>query len=159
MSLRNVALVLNVFGVSQSHITVWRDLQEQTKLLEKQRRWQKDRGLGLDGAYPPGWGKKQPVLIAVDLANGLPAALAQTDESNPQAVRRFLEPLVKRLGVSAIVTDDLASLGVLDEVKTSLDELPPEGSRGLFERWKQILGRDAVGNTPDRIRFDLVNEI
>jgi hypothetical protein len=29
--------------------------------------------------------------------------------ANPQAVRRFLEPLVKDLGVSVIVTDDLAS--------------------------------------------------
>jgi hypothetical protein len=36
-------------------------------------------------------------------------AIGQIDESNPQAVRRFLEPLVQRLGVSVIVTDDLAS--------------------------------------------------
>jgi transposase-like protein len=31
------------------------------------------------------------------------------DEKDPQAVRRFLEPLVQRLGVSVIVTDDLSS--------------------------------------------------
>jgi hypothetical protein len=48
-------------------------------------------------------------LIAVDLGSGQPVALGQVDEANPQAVRRFLEPLVQRLGVSVIVTDDLAS--------------------------------------------------
>ena len=31
------------------------------------------------------------------------------DEIDPQAVKKFLEPLVQRLGVSVIVTDDLAS--------------------------------------------------
>ena len=31
------------------------------------------------------------------------------DEANPAAVRRFLEPLIQRLGVSVIVTDDLQS--------------------------------------------------
>jgi IS1 family transposase len=36
------------------------------------------------------------------------------DESTPQAVGRWLEPLVKRLGVSVIVTDDLASFRVFD---------------------------------------------
>jgi len=36
------------------------------------------------------------------------------DESNPQAVGRWLEPLVKRLGVSVIVTDDLASFRIFD---------------------------------------------
>ncbi len=54
-------------------------------------------------------GKKQPVLIAVDMGIGQPVAIGQIDESNPQAVCRFLEPLVQRLGVSAIVTDDLTS--------------------------------------------------
>jgi transposase-like protein len=179
LSLRNVALILDVFGVSLSHMSVWRDLQEQANLLIQKRKWQKVRVLGLDGAYPLGWGKKQPVLIAVDLGNGQPVAIAKVDESNPNAVRRFLEPLVQRLGVSVIVSDDLASfrvvadklglehqvcqfhlrrwvgltlhelretlpekfLGVLDEVKTLLDELPPEGSRRLFELWKQIPGR------------------
>jgi len=87
-------------------MSVWRDNQEQSEHLEGQRRWQGVRVLGLDGAYPPlGWGKKRPVLIAVDLGNGVPVAIGQVDESNPQAARRFLEPLVQRLGVSVIVTD------------------------------------------------------
>lgn len=109
LSLRGVAIVLSMFGVNLCHMTVWRDLQEQAKLLEKRRRWQPVRVLGLDGAYPLGWGKKQPVLIAVDLGEDQPVAIGYVDESNPQAVRRFLEPLVQRLCVSVIVTDDLFS--------------------------------------------------
>jgi len=109
LSLRGVATALAAFGVSLSHMSVWRDNQEQSEQLEKQRRWQGVRVLGLDGAYPLGWGKKRAVLIAVDLGNGVPVAIGQVDESNPQAVRRFLEPLVQRLGVSVIVTDDLVS--------------------------------------------------
>jgi transposase-like protein len=179
-------------------MTVWRDLQEQASLLDQRRRWQKVRVLGLDGAYPLGWGKKQPVLIAVDLGNGQPVAIGQIDESNPQAVRRFLEPLVQRLGVSVIVTDDLASFrkvaeklglehqicqfhlrrwvgltlhelretvpdkyqGVLDEVKVLLNELPPEGSRRLFELWKQIpghrIGQSGPRSPLEQLRYLLI---
>lgn len=176
MSLRGVAMFLSAIDVTVSHMTVWRDLQEQAKLLEKRRRWQSVRVLGLDGAYPLAKGGKRSVIVAVDLGNGQPVALGRVDESNPEAVRRWLEPLVKRLGVSVIVTDDLASyrvvaeklelehqvcqfhvrrwvgrtlyelretvpkewLWVLDEVGGLLSELPPEGSRRLFELWKQI---------------------
>jgi len=51
---------------------------------------------------------------AYDLGHGQPVAIGQVDESNPQAVGRWLEPLVKRLGVSVIVTDDLASFRIFD---------------------------------------------
>jgi transposase-like protein len=176
LSLRGVSTALAVFGVSLSHMSVWRDNQEQSELMEQRRRWQGVRVLGVDGVYPLGWGKKRAVLIAVDLGNGVPVAIGQVDESNPQAVRRFLAPLVQRLGVSVIVTDDLVSfrpvanqLGleqqicqfhlrrwvsnalrelqenlsqewwwVLDEIRRLLAELPPEGSRRLFELWKQV---------------------
>jgi hypothetical protein len=176
MSLRNVQLALSVFGAKISHMTVWRDLQEQGNMVKKRRKWQKVRVLGVDGAYPLIKGRKKSTLICVDLGNGQPVAVGQIDEANPRAVRRFLEPLVKRLGVSVIVTDDLVSYRkvaekldlehqicqfhvrrwvgkalwelresvpeewqwVLDEIKTLLAELPPEGSRRLFELWKQI---------------------
>jgi hypothetical protein len=46
----------------------------------------------------------------------------------PHAVRRWLESLVKRLEV-------------LKEVKTLLAELPPQGSKSLFELWKRISER------------------
>lgn len=187
MSLRGVTTFMAAFGVSVSHMTVWRDLQEQAKIMEKRRRWQPVRVLGVDGMYPLGKGRKRPVLIAVDLGNGQPVAIGKVDESNPQAVKRWLEPLVKRLGVSVIVTDDLASfrvvaeklevehqvcqfhvrrwvgralyelretvpkdwLWVLDEVDGLLEELPLEGSRRLFELWKQIPERQ-VGQSGER---------
>jgi hypothetical protein len=37
------------------------------------------------------------------------------DEHDPQAVRKWLEPLVQRLGVSVIVTDDLLSYHLVAE--------------------------------------------
>lgn len=109
LSLRGVRLALSAFGLKLSHMSVWQDVQEQANLLGKRRQWQGVRVLGVEGAYPLLQGKKRPELIAVDLGNGRPVAIAQVDEANPQAVKRFLEPLVQRLEVSVIVTDDLAS--------------------------------------------------
>jgi len=63
----------------------------------------------VDGAYVRGWGKTQPVLVAVDMGTGEPVTVGYMDEKDPQAVKQFLEPLMQRLGVSVIVTDDLAS--------------------------------------------------
>ena len=83
MSLRGVATFLSAFGVQVSHMTVWRDIQEQTKLLEKRRRWRPLRVLGVDSVYPLEKVKKSPVLIAVDLGNGQPVAIGKVDESDP----------------------------------------------------------------------------
>jgi hypothetical protein len=96
-------------------MTVWRDIQEQAKLLEKHRRWQPVRVLGLDGVYPLGKGEKKPVLVAVDLGNGQPVDIGKVDESNPHAVRRWLELLVKRLGGTVLVAHDLLSFRVVAE--------------------------------------------
>ena len=198
MSLRGVAVALSWFDVQLCHMSVWRDLQEQANKLEHRYRWQPVRVLGVDGMYPLVKGEKRPVIVAVDLGNGQPMAIGRVDESNPYAVKRWLEPLVKRLGVSVIVTDDLNSfrvvaekleverqvcqfhlrrwvgrdlyelretvpkewLWVLDEVKSLLDELPPEGSRRLFELWKLIPERRAGRNQPrsplDKLRYLLI---
>jgi hypothetical protein len=102
MSLRSTVLALTPFGVQLSHLSVWRDMQEQADLLKKRRQWQKVRVLGVDGAYPRLKGKKPATLIAVDLGTGQPIAIGRVDEANPQAVRRFLAPLVQRLaGISS----------------------------------------------------------
>ena len=70
LSLRGVVTALSVHGVKLSHMSVWRDLQEQAGQLEKQRHWQAVRVLGLDGAYVHGWTTGYLVLIAVDLGRG-----------------------------------------------------------------------------------------
>lgn len=198
LSYRGVAGVFAVFGVGIAAMTAWRDVQEQAGLLRRKRNWQKVRVLGVDGAWVLGWGKKQGVMVAVDLGTGQPVSIGHIDEKDPQKVRRWLEPLVKRLGVSVLVTDDLASykgmaeqlglehqicqfhvrrwvgrtlheleetlpedwVGVLAEVKTLIEELPPEGSQRLFELWKAIperrAGRDQPLSPLDLLRLLLI---
>jgi transposase-like protein len=177
-------------------MTVWRDLQEQGKLLKKRREWQGVRVLGVDGAYPLMKGKKEPTIIAIDLGSGQPVAVGKLDEANPEAVKRFLEPLIQRLQVGVIVTDDLNSyrkvaeklgveqqvcqfhvrrwvglalhelkhslpeewLWVLDEIKKLLAELPPGGSKRLFELWK-LIPEKRMGQTGERTPLEQLRYI
>jgi hypothetical protein len=88
-------------------MSAWRDVQEAAGNLKRQRMWKPVRVLGLDRAYVLGWGEKRAVIVAADLGEGEPVAIGYVDEHNPDALRRWLEPIVKRLGVSVIVTDDL----------------------------------------------------
>jgi transposase-like protein len=109
LSYRGIAAVFAVFGVAIGRMSAWGDVQEAAEQLKRRRIWKPVRVLGLDGAYVLGWGQKQPVMVAVDLGEGDPVAIGYLDEHNPEAVRRWLEPIVKRLGVSVIVTDDLVT--------------------------------------------------
>ena len=113
LSHRRVALILSGLGVGLSHTSVWRDVQAEADTRQSLKRWKSVRMLGVDGAYVLGWGEKRPVLVAVDLGDGQVVALGQIDEHDPQAVQRFLEPLVQRLGVSVIVTDDLLTYRIV----------------------------------------------
>jgi transposase-like protein len=112
MSYRGLSSFLSVW-VKLGRMSIWRDVQQRAKQLEKERHWKPVRVLGLDGAYVRGWGKIQPVLIAVDMGTGQPVTVGYVDEKDPQAVKKFLEPLMQRLGVSVIVTDDLLSYRVV----------------------------------------------
>jgi len=102
-------LVLGGLGISLSHMSVWRDVQVQAEHRKQQTQWKGVRVLGLDGAYVLGWGEKRPVLVAVDLGTGEPIALGYVNEYDPQAVRRWLQPLVQQHGITVLVTDDLFS--------------------------------------------------
>jgi len=106
--------------VGIDHMTAWRDVQERAKQLRQKQMWKKVRVLGVDGAYVRGMGKTQPVVVAVDLGSGEPVSIAYIDEAKPNAVKRWLGPLVKQLGVSVIVTDDLV------HYKTVADQLDLE---------------------------------
>jgi transposase-like protein len=115
LSTRSIGSVFAAFGVSIGRMTVWRDVQKEAERLKRKRIWEPVRVMGLDGAYVRGWGKKQPVLVAVDLGDGQPVTIGYINEKDPRAVRRWLEPLVKRLGVSVIVTDDLVAYRIVAE--------------------------------------------
>jgi len=199
MSYRGVSRYMSGFGVKLGRMSIWRDVQERAKELKRERHWKPVRVLGIDGAYVRGWGETQPVLVAVDMGTGEPVTVGYVDEKDPQAVRKFLEPLVQRLGVSVIVTDDLFSykqvadaldleqqvcqfhlrrwvgrtlhelkdtlppewLGVIEETKTLIEELPIQGDRRLVELWRQIpetrQGRKGSELSPlDQLRFLLV---
>jgi len=176
LSYRKLTIVFEAFGVSISHMSAWRDAQEIAQALKRSKCWKSVRVMGLDGAYVRGMGKTNPVLITVDLGTGKPVEIGYVNERDPQAVRKWLEPIVKRLGVTVIVTDDHSSfrvvaeqlglehqvcqfhvrrwvgrglkqlretvpkeyLWVVEEVKQLIDELPPDGSRRLFELWKEV---------------------
>lgn len=109
MSYRGQVRYLSGFEVVLGRMSIWRDVQERARQLRQERKWKPVRVLGVDGAYVKGWGETQPVLVTVDMGTGDPVEVGYVDEKDPQAVRKFLEPLVQRLGVSVIVTDDLAS--------------------------------------------------
>ena len=107
LSHRGVSTILSGLRIALCPMTVWRDAQEQEQKLRRHNEWKPVRVLGLDGAYVQGWGEKRPVLVAVDLGEGQPVAVGYVDEHDPLAVQRWLEPLVQKMGVSVIVTDDL----------------------------------------------------
>jgi len=107
------ARTVSGLGIGLCAMSVWRDAQEQAEKLGKQNQWKPVRVLGVDGEYVLGWGEKRPVMVAVDLGEGQPVAVGYVDEHDLQAVRRWLEPIVQRMGVSVIVTDDLALYRVL----------------------------------------------
>jgi len=113
MSYRGVSSILSGLGIVLCPMTVWRDAQEQEAKLRRQNQWRPVRVLGLDGAYVLGWGEKRPVLVAVDLGAGQPVAVGYVNECDPQAVQRWLEPLIQCMGVRVIVTDDLAAYKVV----------------------------------------------
>lgn len=113
MSYRKVSTILSGLGIVLCTMTVWRDAQEQEEKLRRQNQWKPVRVLGLDGAYVLGWGEKRPVLVAVDLGERQPVAVGYVNEHDPLAIQRWLEPLIQCMGVSVIVTDDLAMYKVV----------------------------------------------
>lgn len=116
MRYQKLSLFLTAFGVVLSAMSLWRDVQQRAEELRGERLHRRVRVLGVDGAYVRGWGKTQPVLVAVDIGRGQPLTVGYVDEKDPQAVREFLEPLMQEFGVSVIVTDDLASYKQAAEV-------------------------------------------
>jgi hypothetical protein len=115
LSHRASSLILSGLKVRVSFMTTWRDVQAEAQKIKKRNHWKPVRVLGLDGAYVLGWGEKQPVLVAIDIGTGEPIAVGYINEYDPHAIRRWLEPLVQRHGITVIVTDDLSSYKIVAE--------------------------------------------
>jgi transposase-like protein len=113
LSHRGVSRMLSGLGIFLSHMSVWREAQAQAEVSRKQNQWKPVRVLGLDGAYVLGWGEERPVLVAVDLGTGDPISVGYVNEYDPQAVRRWLQPLVQQHGITVIVTDDLQTYRIV----------------------------------------------
>jgi transposase-like protein len=151
VSYRSAALILSGLRVAISHMTIWRNVQEENVKRKKQKQWQPVRVVGLDGAYVQGWGEKQPVLVAVDLGTGDPIAVGYINEYDPHAIQRWLKPLVQRHGVSVIVTDDLFSYRVVADklqlghqvcqfhVRRWVGRTLHELKQGLSQEWHWVL--------------------
>jgi len=150
LSHRSASLILGSLKASISFMTIWRNVQAEAQVQKKNRFWKPVRVVGLDGAYVLGWGNNQPVLVAVDLGTGEPIALGYVNEHNPQALQRWLAPLVQRHGISVIVSDDLFSYKLVAD-KLHLEHqvcqfLPPDGNKKLYALWKQLPGRRSKPN-------------
>jgi len=115
LSYRASSLILSGLNVLVSFMTIWRDVQASAQQVKRSNQWKPVRVLGLDGAGVLGWGDKQGVLVAVDLGTGEPIAVGHVNEYKPQAVQRWLEPLVQQHGITVIVTDDLFSYKLVAE--------------------------------------------
>jgi transposase-like protein len=115
LSHRASSLILSGLNVLVSFMTIWRDVQAEAKQIKKCNQWKPVRIVGLDGAYVLGWGEKQPVLVAVDMGTGEPIAIGYINEHDPQALKRWLAPLVQKHGITVIVTDDLSSYKIVAE--------------------------------------------
>jgi transposase-like protein len=109
LSLRSVVVIFAAFGLQLSRLSVWRDGQDLASEIRQQRQGRPVRVLGLDGTACRLSGHGIGTVVAVDLGNGVPVAVAELDEKDPTAVSAWLGPLVKQLGVEVIVTDDLGS--------------------------------------------------
>ena len=176
LSYRGVAGVFAAFGVGIAAMTAWRDVQEQAGLLKQKPIWQPVRVLGVDGAWVLGWGEKRGVIVAVDLGTGQPVAIGYVDEKDPQKVLRWLRPLVRRLGVSVIVSDDLGTYRTVAEklelehqvcqfhvrrwvgrALHDLKEQVPEEWLWVLEEVKELLGD--LPPTGNRRLFELWKQI
>lgn len=105
LSYRSVELILSAFGVRLSHMSGWRDVQEEGKRIRRGLRWKPARVVGVDGAWENGTG----LMIAVDLGDGELLSIAEIDEKDKEEVEAWLRDLAQRHQIGVVVSDDLAT--------------------------------------------------
>lgn len=111
LSHRGVEKILSAFRIDLGRMSSWRDVQAAGEQLRGQQKWKPARVVGVDGA----WLRGQGVLVAVDLGDGQPLAIAAIDEKDQAAVLRWLRGLKQRHGIGVLVSDDLAMYRGLTE--------------------------------------------
>jgi transposase-like protein len=121
LSLRGVGIIFSAFGegLRVGKSSVWRAVQEKGEELRRRAKAQqskhKVRVLGVDGAWIRLNGETTGVMVAVDMGNGQMVSMEVIDEHDPQAVCRWLKPLVEEFGVEVMVTDDLTTYNTVEE--------------------------------------------
>ncbi|MBF6614996.1 MAG: hypothetical protein IVW55_17975 [Chloroflexi bacterium] len=121
LSLRGVGTIFSAFGegLRVSRMSVWRAVQEQGKARRRtakaQQRTHQVRVLGVDGAWIRLNGKTTGVMIAVDMGDGQMVSMKVVDEHDPEAVCKWLKPLVQEFGVEVLVTADLTTYNTVEE--------------------------------------------
>lgn len=160
LSLRGVGIIFSAFGegLRVGRMSVWRAVQEKGKQLRRQAKATQSKHrvkvLGVDGAWIRLKGETTGVMVAVDMGNGQMVSMEVIDEHDPQAVCRWLKPLVSEFGVEVIVTDDLTTYNTVEEelgvdrqvcyfhmrrwVGKALDEL--EKKLAVEEGWPEWVG-------------------
>lgn len=145
LSYRGIEQILSAFGVCLSRMSSWRDVQAEAEGLRRGKQWQPARVVGVDGA----WLNGQGVMVAVDLGDGQPLAIAAIDEKDRAAVLRWLQGLKQRHGIGAIVTDDLAMYRSLAE-KLAMGH---QVCQFHVRRWVGRTCRDLEGRLPEAWRW------
>lgn len=121
LSLRGVGIIFSAFGegLRVGRMSVWRAVQEKGEELRRSAKAQQHkhrvRVLGVDGAWIRLNGETTGVMVAVDMGNGQMVGMEVVDEHDPQAVCKWLKPLVQEFGVDVIVTDDLTTYNTVEE--------------------------------------------
>jgi transposase-like protein len=123
LSLRGVGIIFCAFGsrAGISRMSVWRAVQQTAQSLRSKANATQGkhnvRVLGVDGAWIRLKGQTTGVMVmvAVDMGDGQLVSMEVVDEHDPQAVCKWLKPLVTEFGVEVIVTDDLVTYNTIEE--------------------------------------------
>ena len=168
LSYRSVVMILTVFGVSLSHMSGWRDVQEAGKQIRHRLQWKAARVVGVDGA----WIKGKGVMVAVDLGDGELLSIAEIDEKEKANLQAWLKMLKQKHNIGAIITDDLATykeivaeleLGhqvcqfhvrrwVGRALKKLEEDIPPEWMYAIM-KIRQLI--DELPSNGDKLLYDL----
>lgn len=141
LSHRGLSLILTAFLLKLSHMTSWRNVQEEGAIIQRRLQWQPARIVGIDGAWLNGEG----IMVAVDMGNGQLVSVAKVDEKDAAELKKWLFELKQKHGITAIVTDDLSTYRpIVEEL-----ELGHQVCQFHVRRWVGKARRDLASKLPE----------